>query len=104
MDSIPGYDNWLTREPEQYGPRPANASTRISLARYNEETDRTVEMWVEVSGFIDDGNVDGLRILQPIGPQFEVTPEEEEEACIALVASWCSDADDYDGPDRREDY
>lgn len=110
MDGIPGYDAWKLRTPEDdaaehyrsSGRRHSgNAGATIILHRYDPESGSEVEMKCEVEGSIHARQVDDFQIIQPIGPQFEVTAEEEEEAQLALLESWEDSEPDYP---EREDY
>lgn len=106
MDSIPGYDAWKLATPPEYeerGPRRVEVETTIRLARYVEEIDNSFEVTVRVSAYFSEGNPEEITFHQAIGPQLEITPEDEEAAIEALREEWETGADDYCGPDRMED-
>lgn len=106
MDGLPGYDAWKLRSPEDDAARYSRrghgkADASIGIYRYDPVSGSEVEMEFEVRGSLFDGAVDDCEIVQPIGPQFEFTEEEWEQAREILMEAWRDDEPDYP---EREDY
>lgn len=93
-----GLDDYLTSSPWERRGKAGNGSSSITLYRYDDATGSEVEMEVEVSGTVGPGYVEDVEIIQPIGPQFEVTQDDIEAAAVALQEDW------EDRDDDREHY